>query len=425
MLVGTQGRHLIFLECRAEYTGQFIVCHVVEQQPFTVYHQIHLIAESDAFRLESGTFHHPSFQLLQYSRFGSLRTVFRMQLRHDIGFARHKEFLKDGFGRRESQHCQRILRLYFFRQQFLQGRNAFRLFRLEIQFRLGSRKLTATVQDIVLHPHVGSMFQYLSVGLLHQSVHPSAVLVHMDIFVPLDTHHQFVLLNLRHTFLFQVEKEEHAQRKGGQGHAHTQFLVAEHPVDSLVIETLQPIVLPVVVETFRQPAPATDVHTEEQQIEYRKQHDTRDVRNQQPCRDRERLVHEDGSGNTAHEYQRNEHGNGGERRTEHRRDDFRRPCRTSPLQRIPSLPILRNVFRHDDGVVNHHPHRQNQTRKGNDIERHLEEIEQEERHDYRNRHAQTDDDRRTHIAQEEDCHDENQQEADGKIVLQVRDGVVQ
>ena len=86
---------------------------------------------------------------------------------------------------------------------------------------------------------------------------------------------------------------------------------------------------------------------------------------------------------------------------------------------------MRNVLRHDDGVVNHHPHRQNQAREGNDIERHLAEIEQEERNHHRHRHAKSNHNRRAYIPQEEDGDNEYQQEADSKVTLQVRYGIVQ
>ena len=78
LLVRTQGRHLVFLECRTEYPGQFVVCHMVEQQPLPIHHQIHLVTESDAFRRESGTLHNLLFQVLKHHRVGCLRTVVRV-----------------------------------------------------------------------------------------------------------------------------------------------------------------------------------------------------------------------------------------------------------------------------------------------------------------------------------------------------------
>ena len=233
------------------------------------------------------------------------------------------------------------------------------------------------------------MFHDLSVGLLHQRIHSSAVFIHMDVFVPFNAHHQFVLLDFRHTFLFQIEKEEHTKRKSSQCHSDTQFLVGEYPVDTPIVSTFQPIVLQPIIETFRQESLTTDAHPVEQEIKHRQQHDTRDVRNQQACRNGESLIHKDSTGNTAHEYQRYEYRNGSKRRTEHRSNHFRGTGCTSPSERITSFPVLRNVFRHDNRVVNHHPHRQNQARKRDDIERHLEEIEQEERYNDRHCHTQS------------------------------------
>ena len=375
LLVRTQGRNLVFLEGCAQHSGELVVRHVVQQQAFTVYHQVHLVTESDALRFQAGALHHPCFQFLQYRWFGSLRTVFRVQLGHHIRFARYKELLEDGFRWRERQYRLRIRCLYLPAQQFLQGADTLRTFRLEVQFCFRGRQFAATVQYIVLHTHVGRMLHHLSVGLLHQPVNPSAVLVHVDILVPFDTHHQFVLLNFRHALLLQVEEEKHAEWESGQCHTHAQFLVREYPVHPFVVEVLQPVVLLAVVETLRQPSLAPDVHAVEQQVQYRKQHDARDVRYQQSRSYGESLVHEDGSRYTAHENQRNEHRNGGERRAEHRCDYLRCTCHASPLQRVTLLAVLRDVLRYDDGVVYHHPHRQNQARQGNDIERYLEKIE--------------------------------------------------
>ena len=55
----------------------------------------------------------------------------------------------------------------------------------------------------------------------------------------------------------------------------------------------------------------------------------------------------------------------------------------------------------------------------------LKEVEQEESNHYRNRHAETNDYWRTDISQKEDSHNEYQQEADGKVILQVRDSIIQ
>ena len=65
LLVRTERRHLVFLESRTEYTGQLIVCHIVQQKSFPIHHQVHLIAESDAFGRDARPLHDVSFQLLQ------------------------------------------------------------------------------------------------------------------------------------------------------------------------------------------------------------------------------------------------------------------------------------------------------------------------------------------------------------------------
>ena len=348
LLIRTQRRHLVFLECRTQHPGQFVVRHVVQQQALPVHHQVHLVTEGDALGSLSRTEHDFLFQPLQFQRIGRLRAVFRMQLRHHLRFAGHEKLLEDCFRWRESQDRQRILLLHLCSQQLLQRTDAFGLFRLEVQFRFRGRQLTASVQNIVLHTHIGRMFLHLVVGQPHQRLHSSAVLVHMDVLVPLNAHHQLVLLYFGHTLLLQVIEEEHAQRQGGHRHQGTPLLVCEHPVHPLVVKAFQPIVFQAVVKTSRQETLATDANAIKQQIEYRQQHDTGDVRHQQPGSNGERLVHKDSPGNAAHENQRQEHRHGGKHRAEHGCNHLRCSGCTSPLQRIPLLPILRDVLCHDD-----------------------------------------------------------------------------
>ena len=135
----------------------------------------------------------------------------------------------------------------------------------------------------------------------------------MNVLVPFNAHHQFVLVNLRHTFLFQEIEEEHAKRKGGNRSHYTEFLVREHPIHTLVIETFQPIVLQHMVKATGKQTFLPKPYAVEQQVEHRQQHDTRDIRNHQPHGNGKCLIHKDGTGNAAHENQRNKHGDGSKR----------------------------------------------------------------------------------------------------------------
>ena len=64
LLIGTQGGNRVFLERRAEYTGQFRIRHIIEQQSFTIHDNVHLVTESDTFRFHTGMTVNPVFQLL-------------------------------------------------------------------------------------------------------------------------------------------------------------------------------------------------------------------------------------------------------------------------------------------------------------------------------------------------------------------------
>ena len=201
--------------------------------------------------------------------------------------------------------------------------------------------------------------------------------------------------------------------------------MCKHPLNTRVIEPRQPFVLQQVLKVGGKPVVLPDARTVEQHIQHGQQHDAREIRHHQSRRDGKRLVHEDGPGYPAHEHQRHEHRDGGERRAQHRRDHLRGSRHGRTLQRIPLFTVLRHVLRHDDGIVNHHAHRQDQSRKRDYVERDPAEVEKEERDHHRGNHGDADDQRRTHVADEEHCHDEDEQEAQREVLLQVRYGIVQ
>ncbi|CDD50617.1 unknown [Bacteroides sp. CAG:875] len=201
--------------------------------------------------------------------------------------------------------------------------------------------------------------------------------------------------------------------------------MCKHPLNTRIIEPCQPFVLQQVLKVGGKPVVLPDARTVEQHIQHGQQHDAREIRHHQSRRDGKRLVHEDGPGYPAHEHQRHEHRDGGERRAQHRRDHLRGSRHGRTLQRIPLLTVLRHVLRHDDGIVNHHAHRQDQSRKRDHVERDPAEVEKEERDHHRGNHGDANDQRRTHVADEEHRHDEDEQEAQREVLLQVRYGIVQ
>ena len=207
------------------------------------------------------------------------------------------------------------------------------------------------------------MFRHQAVRASQQGIHPPMVLVDVYVLVPLHIHHQFVLVYLRHAFLTYHLEHEYAQRNGKCSPNQGKAFVGEHPVDTDIVELHQPFVLQQILEAGGKPVVLPDADTVEQHVKHRQQHDTRKIRDHQPRSDGEGLVHEDGPGYPTHEYQRHEHRDGGERRTQHGSDHLRSTRHGRTLQRITLLPVLRDVLRHDDGIVYHHTHRQNQSRK--------------------------------------------------------------
>lgn len=78
-------------------------------------------------------------------------------------------------------------------------------------------------------------------------------------------------------------------------------------------------------------------------VEYRQQHDSREIGNHQTDGDGKGLVEEDRSCYSAHEHKRNEDGNCRKSGTQHRSNYFGRPFIASLFQRVSSCPVLGNV----------------------------------------------------------------------------------
>ena len=178
-----------------------------------------------------------------------------------------------------------------------------RCYSLEVQFGFCTRQTATVVQQIILHSHVSRMFHHLiAFSMVHQSIHPFTVFIHMDVLVPLNAHHQFILFYLRHTFLFQKIEEEYTKRQSGKCQYRTDSLVCKHPIHTHVVESFQPVILHQIVKAFRKPALTTNSNSIEQQIKYRQQHNTGYIRYQQTHSNGKSLVHKDGTRYTAHEY---------------------------------------------------------------------------------------------------------------------------
>ncbi len=79
----------------------------------------------------------------------------------------------------------------------------------------------------------------------------------------------------------------------------------------------------------------------------------------------------------------------------------------------------------NDGTINHHTQSKYHPREGYNVQRLIEQVEEDKCSDERCHHAQTNNHGRLHIAQKEQCHKEYQQEAQTEILLQVGNGVIQ
>ena len=144
-MIRAQGGNLVLLEGCAQYPGQFAVGYSVEQQSFSIHHQVQLVAEGGTLRWQTCLLHDAPLQLLQFSRIRHLRTKRVMQLSYHIGFACLKQLLKDVLWWREADHGLRIPLLHRSLQGLLQRRDGRSLFRLEVELRLGGGERVVSV----------------------------------------------------------------------------------------------------------------------------------------------------------------------------------------------------------------------------------------------------------------------------------------
>ena len=370
LLVGMQHGHAVFTESRFQDTVKFVIGDTVKQQSFLADAQVQLVLKSDPRRIGSGFFCQFMLQVANRFRNRSLCPVTGIKLGCDIRLTRHEELLEYRLRWRERNDRKRITFLQSPVYLLFQWGNLAGSFRTEIKFRFGRGKLPLPVQDKILPADRSRLFQRTAVQFLKKRVHTLPVFIHVDILIPFYADNQLVFFDTGHPLLVYKEKEEYAERNGNGAKQYAERFMTEHPVHSGVIETVQCMVFYRVIECKGEPLPfpGTDTCTVDQQVKDGKQHDTGKIRHQQPDRDGESLVVEDGSGNAAHKNQGGEYGDGGQRGAQHGRHHLAGPCDTGTAQGIPPFAVLRDILGHDDRAVNHHSQGKNQSGKGDDIQ---------------------------------------------------------
>ena len=359
LLVGMEHSYAVLLECRPQRTVKLVIRNVIEQQLFLQDAYVKLVLESDTYGRCPRKLRKLLFQSAQFFRRRRLLLIAGIKFRHHIGLPGHEKLLEHGFGWRKGDCRQRIFPCQPLARLLLQGSNPVRRGSLEIQFCLRRRESLLTVQQIVLLAYGSRLFHSLVQQLSEQHIHTMPVLVHMYVFVPFHVDYQFILVYLRHTLLADGIEQKDTKRYRNHTEYATYRLVGKYPVDARIIKTVQRMFLQRIVDADAgEPRPAAQPCPVDQHIEDRQQHDTREVGNQQPYRNRECLVIEQRPCNAAHKYQRHKYGNSGQRRTQHGRNHLTRSRHASPPQRIAPFAILRNVLRHNDAAVNHHTQRQ-------------------------------------------------------------------
>ena len=163
---------------------------------------------------------------------------------------------------------------------------------------------------------------------------------------------------------------------------------------------------------------------EEHFVEHGEQHDPDDVGDGQARRDGKGLVGED-TGYPAHEDQRKEDGHGGQRAAQKGRDHLRRAFVAGVRRTEAGLAAARDVFGHDDGVVDHHADGEDKPREGYDVERDVEKVEEKEGQHEGGDDRDAYDERGPQVAEEEGGQQKDEYQAEYKVLHEVGYGVVE
>ena len=422
-----QHRHTVFPESRFQYPIQFVVGNTVEQEFLFADTQIQLVFEGDTCRIDSGFSSQFLFNATDCFRFGGFRFITGVKFRHHIRFTRHKEFLKYRFRRRERNDRERITFLQFPVYRLFQRGNSIGSLRTEIKFRFGRRQFPFPIENEILSADRGCLLQYFIFQFLEKFIHPSFVFIHMDILIPFYPGDQFIFLDIGHPFFVYKEKEEYAKRNGNHTEQYTERFMAKYPVNTRIIEAVQRVILDRVIKFERKPLPfpGADTCPVNQQIKYGKQHDTGEIRHHQSYSDRKSLIKENSACNTAHKNQRGKDSNSRQRRAQHGGDHFTGSRHTGTAQGVSPFTVLRYILSHNNRTVNHHSQCQDQSGKRNDIERHIAKVEKDKADHDGHHHTESDNQRRLYISQKQNRYQTNKEKAQGEILLQIRDGVVQ
>ena len=161
-----------------------------------------------------------------------------------------------------------------------------------------------------------------------------------------------------------------------------------------------------------------------QRGEHRDQRHRDDQRNQHRERDRQRLIAEQLTGDALHEHERKEHGYGRQRRRRHGHADFGRASHRGFDDRRALLAQARDIFEHDDRIVDDHAGRERKAAERHHIERQMQLAHEEERCDQRHRQRERNDERAPRVAEEEENDQDREHAAEQRIELHFAERVL-
>ena len=224
-----------------------------------------------------------------------------------------------------------------------------------------------------------------------------------------------------------LQQREHAEaaQERGQGDGRHGLPVVECPADRALVRVGHPLepVVEVVERALQRVAPSLpiDVGIVPARRQHRIECERHEQRHHYGERHREAELEEEPADDALHERHGHEDRDDRHRRRDHREADLGRALARGREVILPVLEVPYDVLAHHDRIVDQQADRQGQCHQRQHVQRHPQEVHDDERRDDRDGQRQARDDRRAPRVEEAEDDQDGQQPAEDERVLHVGD----
>ena len=216
---------------------------------------------------------------------------------------------------------------------------------------------------------------------------------------------------LREESLRNQDVQIHIQHKGQHGDRQHQLLMLQHPAQSALILRRHPLQR-TLAKTIKPSMPPLVVRLQKLRAQHRRRRQRNHQRHHNRHRQRHRKLAKQPADNPTHQQNRNEHRNQRRAHRQHRKPDLLRSQHRRIVRRHSRFEMPADVLNHNNRVVHHETRRDRQRHQRQIIERIPQQIHHRKGSQQAQRNRDGRNQRRSHLAQEEEHHQDHQYDRD-------------